>query len=255
VWAQDASGKDIYATPQEIRGQGLQQQSAPTPSALPPDLLTAFDRSTLKYTKDQRARAVESLNRMYAANPDDPAIKQTIIQLATEGENVETKKQIRGRAAMLNSLQQVGTVLDDLEKAGVQTGIYRGSMENMSRALGKSTDPRLVRLGTRLDALLVEYRRNTTGVQFSERESEAYARMFPTYRNDLPVNKALIQGLADEAASQDRSYWMGKLGPAGAALVGALPGEAQAAPADGAAVAPPAGVDTNRARSFYNNRQ
>lgn len=247
AWATDeATGDDVYATPGEIRTRGLSRPGSTTASVLPNDLQTALDRSTLRFPKDQRTRAVETLNRMWAANPDDPQIKQTIIQLATEGENVETKKQIRGRQAMLNSLRQVDGVLDELEKAGVQTGLYRGSWENLQRALGTSSDPRLVRLGTRLDALLVEYRRNTTGVQFSERESEAYARMFPTYKNAPPVNRALIKGLADEASSQDLSYWTQKLGPAGASLVGAIPGSDTAAPP------PPAGVDTNRARDRYN---
>ena len=56
-------------------------------------------------------------------------------------------------------------------------------------------------------------------------ESADYQRMFPNYRNDLPVNLSLIDGLERELRTYDSAYWTHKLGADGARLVGV--GQAQ----------------------------
>jgi hypothetical protein len=54
-------------------------------------------------------------------------------------------------------------------------------------------------------------------------EGREYERLAPGYRNTLPLNEALIDGLIASMGVRDREFWTRKLGAKGAALVGALP--------------------------------
>jgi hypothetical protein len=89
----------------------------------------------------------------------------------------------------------------------------------MARKLGTTTNPEYVRLANRLMGTLINYRRSATGAQFSEKESSQYELMFPNYRNNLPVNLALIDGLEREMRTYDSAFWKHKLGEGGAKLV------------------------------------
>lgn len=142
-----------------------------------------------------------------------------IRQTAIEGENVDLKNQIMNRQNMKASLKDVQAVLTDLQKANVPMNILTGTVEDVTRKLGATTDPRYVALGNRLKNTLINYRRAATGVAFSEKEQADYEAMFPNYRSLPSVNTALIDGMLGSMDVLDNAYWTHKLGPDGAKLV------------------------------------
>ena len=207
--------------------------------AMPATYRMALGRSILTIPAVRRPAILSLANQLWQAG-DEAQLKDVIKQVAIETENVDMKNQVRGRQATLASLADTRAILEQLKKEGVPTNFFTGTVEDLYRKLGTTQNPKYVELANRLQGTLINYRRSATGVQFGERESEQYQKMFPNYKNTLPVNLALIRGLEREMRTYDRTYWEGKLGKSGAELVGAMPSDttsaAPAAPAGGGAV-------------------
>jgi len=185
--------------------------------ALPPEWKNAANRASLSMPAQRRAEFDQTVAALAG---DKSELADYIRQAAIEGENVDVKNQIMGRQATMASLRDAASMLQEMKAKGVPTDYLTGNMEDVARRLGTSTNPEYVALGNRLMGTLINYRRAATGVQFSERESADYQRMFPNYRNTLPVNEALISGLLREMETYDRVYWEHKLGKNGARVVG-----------------------------------
>lgn len=177
-----------------------------------------LDRAVLTITPAKRGPILNLAHRL-ADEGNIEELKGVIKQAAIENENVDAKNQIRGRMATVAALEDARVVLAEMKKAGVPTNILTGTAEDIARRLGTSTDPRYVAFANQLEDALINYRRAATGVAFSERESAQYARMFPNYRQTLPVNEAAINGIIRAMETNDRTYWENKLGKEGAALV------------------------------------
>ena len=178
----------------------------------------AIDRSIMSIPAVRRGTVVQLANRLFAEGNLDE-LKSTIKQAAIEGENVDTKNQVRGREATMAALADTKLMLQELKAKGVPTNWFSGTAEDLARKLGTSTNPEYVRLSTRLMDTLITYRRAATGVQFSQKETEQYAQMFPNYKQTLPVNLATIDGMLRAIKTNDRVFWEQKLGKDGADLV------------------------------------
>ena len=180
--------------------------------SLPLDVRTALDRATMSVPAIRRGTVEDAVARSWAAG-DQAGAKDMIRQAAIESEPVDTRSQIMGRRNTLAAMKDVRLMLEEMQKAGVPTNWFKGNVEDLARKLGTTQDPKYVELSTRLMDSLVQYRRAATGVQFSVRESQDYQKMFPNYRNTLPVNLATMQGLERAVETNDRTYWEHKMGP------------------------------------------
>lgn len=217
-------GKPVFVRPDQAVGMApASTREQYTGSKMPPEYQNALDRAILNIASAKRAPILQMANR-YAEAGDTAGLGDVIRQAAIDTENVDTKNQILGRRATVASLADTRQTLEELKAKGVSTGILTGTVEDVVRKLGKTTDPELVALKNRLQGTLINYRRAATGVAFGEREAAQYKEMFPNYKNDLPVNIALINGLEREMNTYDAEYWTHKLGKEGAELVGVMPG-------------------------------
>ena len=181
------------------------------------------------------ARAAEA--RALAAdlwNPNDPSeFVGYVRQAAIETQPVAQRAQITGRLDAVAALRDIRAMLDELQRQGVSTNILRGTTEDVARRLGTSTNPALATIGARINMALFNYRLAVSGVQFSYKENEQYQALFPNYRNTLPLNRALLDGLEQAMQTNDREFWRRQLGPAGAKLVEQAVITPQAAPSSG----------------------
>lgn len=217
----DTARQNADTTRARYTGTGLD-------ATMPAPLLNALDRSILTITSTKRGPIVNLANRLWTEG-NEAELKGVIKQAAIEGENVDTKNQVLGRQATMAALSDARTVLQQMKRQGVPTNWLSGSAEDLARRLGTTTNPRYVELGNQLADALIAYRRAATGVSFGEREGADYARMFPNYRQTMPVNEAAITGLENAMKTHDRAYWTHKLGEAGASAVLGI----QAAPSNG----------------------
>lgn len=200
---------------------------------LTPAYRNALERVIGNIPANRRGPKVTHAERLLAEQ-NEPELKDFIRQTAIDTENVDTKNQVLGRMATIASLNDTLAILQELRAKGVPTNILAGTVEDVARKLGTSTNTEYVELANRLQGTLINYRRAATGVAFGEREGAAYEKMFPNYRNTLPVNEALISGLMREMTTYDRVYWDHKLGPDGAALILGAPPSAPPASAPSA---------------------
>ncbi len=180
----------------------------------------AMARATMTLPVNRRNQQIAIANQMIERG-DDEGLKQVIKQAAIEGEPVSARENIRGREATVTALRDVRRMLTEMEAAGLDTNLLVGGAEGLARTLGKSQDPRYVQFSTRLYDTLVQYRRQATGVQFSVKEEQNYAQMFPNLGNDLPVNHAALDGLERSMNGTLRNYWINKVGPEAAELLSA----------------------------------
>lgn len=187
---------------------------------VPSDYRGAFDRATASGSPARVASQQAILARLWEQG-NVPGAQEFIRQMAVENENVTTQNRVEGRREAIRQLDDLGVALDELELAGVDTGPVSGRLEDVARTVGNSTDPRLAALGNQMLVALQSYRLAVTGVQFGFNESQQYEGMFPNYRNELPVNKALLSGLRRAMNLNQQGFWVDKLGEEGAALVGA----------------------------------
>lgn len=217
-WATDSQGNDRLMTPDEIRTTGARRPGAMSDSSMPAPYRNALGRALLSVTAQRRTAATQLANRLWQEGNENE-LKGLIQQAAIEGENVDVKNQVLGRQATMASLQDTKNILNELKDKGVPTNWFTGSVEDLYRKLGKTSNPEYVALGNRLAGTLINYRRAATGVAFGEKEGAAYAKMFPNYKNELPVNIALIEGLEREMRTYDKVYWEHKLGTDGAEII------------------------------------
>jgi hypothetical protein len=218
-----------------IRGRGTAGAEA-----LQGDLGPLIGRAMGANFPANRRPAVIAQAKQYLDNNDREGLKQWIVQTAIETEGMGAREQITGRRQAARALSDIRTSLQELQKAGVDTNLLTGTIEDTAQKLGTSTDPRLARIGNRMKDSFINYRRSMTGVAFGQAEGAEYASMAPDFSKTLPLNEAKIAGLLDAMASRDAEFWERKLGKAGAQLVGVLPETGAATP--GAPTPPPTGA-------------
>lgn len=202
---------------------------------VPVERRTAIDRVTNSMPKERAASWRKTLSGL-AVDGNEEDLRSAMKQAAIESEPSTSRTQLQGREQMVGSLLDAKAILSDMKTRGVPTDILTGSVEDIARKLGTSTNPEYVRLGNRLASTLIAYRKAATGAQFSEKESSQYQKMFPNYSNEFPVNDALIQGLLDEAQTNNRIFWSNKVGSKAA---GWILGESAAAGNGPATTQPP----------------
>lgn len=185
---------------------------------LTPQYRNALERVIGNIPANRRGPKVAHAERLLNEQ-NETELKDFIRLNAIESEGMETRNQITGRQATIASLNDTTAILRELKAKGADTGWFTGTAEDLYRKMGKTTNPELVALRNRLAGTLINYRKAATGSGFGQQEGEAYEKMFPNYKNDLPVNEALINGLMREMRTYDGAYWEHKLGKDGAALI------------------------------------
>jgi hypothetical protein len=223
---QEVTGRDTpYKAPVQppfiIRAEGAITNAA---GELPREWRNAVTRAMPSNATPATRLARMNEAASYIDAGDMEGLKSRIRQLAIEGENVGTQAQVEGRADAMNAMKDAVGLIDQMQREGVATNIVTGTWEDILRKLGTTSHPKRVEFASRMQRALSAYTLAMSGVQFSEAEAARYNRLFPNYSNTMPVNKALTNALLTAMETEDRRFWNQKLGPDGAALVGATVG-------------------------------
>lgn len=94
-------------------------------------------------------------------------------------------------SAVLSGLK---TKIKEFETAGGDTGLLKGTAEQITRKLGQVKDPALAALAVGLQREFQFYRNTMTGAAFSPKESREYAAVNPKTTNNFDLNMAVIDG-------------------------------------------------------------
>jgi hypothetical protein len=163
-------------------------------------------------TTAQEAEYIEMMHALDRQGAGPNEYKELLYGAAMLGEDVTTKNQLRGRYATIRALQDTLGLLNDMVSAGIPPGFLRGSLEDLYRKVGRTTNTAYPMLRSRIGAMVIQYRRAATGVQFGIQEKKDYEELMPGYANNMDVNKGSIGGLIRSMNVQNRAFWEDAVG-------------------------------------------
>lgn len=138
-------------------------------------------------------------------------VRSLILNTALDTSDATTQQKYRGMINTIDGLSNLARLIQKAADDGVNTSLLTGSLEDVERKIGKTTDPRLVELKSYTNSLLFSYRNALSGAAFSFKEGEMYAELFPNYWNDTKVNQTLVSSLTSSLSSQVDTFFRQKL--------------------------------------------
>ena len=203
VEVQDANGAQL--NPKELLTGEMQQDE--TLKAYQ----DAFSNIELDLTDTDTKIARREFNKRLQ-NGDYEGAKQYMKSVIATGSGQTTKDKLIARASTADALATIKTNLADFVKAGGDTGILAGTQENIAKAIGKTTDPKLRALATSINYAIINYRSFVSGAAFTASESKAYEDLFPSIGNVPEVNNAVIDQLISSFDASTASYYKLRMG-------------------------------------------
>ncbi len=124
-------------------------------------------------------------------------VKSKLKRISRKTAGTEVSKQVMGKERTVEFLQEIQENLDVLERSGVDTNIFTGSIEGINKMIGRVNNPELRKVATKIATAIQTYRRGMSGVAFSVPESEEYKNMFPSISRTANFNRANIEALRE----------------------------------------------------------
>lgn len=131
----------------------------------------------------------------YIQQGDEKGTQDYLKRMAIKNSTVDQQNRVMGKERTVEFLNEIQGDITALEKMGIPTGFFRGNYENALAKIGQINNPEMRKVATKIATALMSYRRDMTGVQFTESESKEYKRIFPDTNKVGDFNKANIDAL------------------------------------------------------------
>lgn len=126
---------------------------------------------------------------------DVEGIKSYMKRMSVKNAPTTEAQNVNGMERTVELLTEIQGDLDGLERLGMPTGFWSGTVENMLSKVGQVKDPEKRRVATKIAVAVMNYRRAMTGVQFGMKEHIEYKAIFPNIDKVGDLNKANIDAL------------------------------------------------------------
>jgi len=143
-------------------------------------------------------------------NEDIERARDLLKRTAIQAVGTEEQKQIRGKDRTVEFLNEIKGDLEQLEAQGIDTGIFTGAHETVMNAIGRTKDPAVARVQTKIQLAIQGFRRAMSGVAFSVPESKEYQAIFPSLDKVEELNLAKLQAL-DEVFGGELDTFYGQM--------------------------------------------
>lgn len=161
---------------------------------LTPEFSSIVSRTAaLEGTVAGKEAIANDLNR-YLSNQDYVSAYNQIENTVANGLTGTTKTTFQDAKIDSEILKNLKTKIQEFENAGGDTGLLKGTAEQITRKLGEVKDPSLTSLAVGLQREFQKYRVGMTGAAFSPKESRDYASVNPKTTNKFDLNIAVIDG-------------------------------------------------------------
>lgn len=107
----------------------------------------------------------------------------------------EEKSQFNAKLRAIPAAESLKVKLQAYADAGGNTGLLKGTAEDIQAKLGNVKDEKLRALATELKIAFQTYRKDMSGAAFSTAESADYASVNPSSKNKLSLNMAILDGM------------------------------------------------------------
>ena len=161
--------------------------------------------------KHEREFIIEQHNALLNEGRIEDA-KNYLAHVAASTAGQTSFRQFEGRQAIINTLNDIESMLDSYIDAGGSIGRGTVAIENIASRFGRTTDPELVRMENRINAAVVAYTNAVAGAQFSEAEAERYQALFPSIGNKMSVNRPKIDALRSQVQVNQDQFLANRVG-------------------------------------------
>jgi len=148
----------------------------------------------------------------YAQKGNIEGAKSYLKKMAISDSTADQQKTVMGKERTVEFLGEIKDDLKTLEKAGYPTGFWSGNYENVLAKVGQVKNPEMRKIATKIATAMMTYRRDMTGVQFTEKEAKEYARIFPSIDKVGRFNSASIDGLRETFNGDLKMFYKQKMG-------------------------------------------
>jgi surface antigen len=190
-------------------GGGINQQLAQDP--VNTEYYSALGNAAIGFPENQRNELTARLNN-YLANGDYSSAKQLIFSTVIGNMGSGQQDDAIKRLQAVDSLTTVKQLLNDAVAKTGDTGLLRGTTQDIVNKLGKTGDPELVQIGTRITQALQIYRNAITGAAWGEQETGEYKKLFPSYKNENKLNQGIIDGMLQALNDNQKISFGAKIG-------------------------------------------
>ena len=148
----------------------------------------------------------------YIASGDYKAAYQQIGNSVSDSLTGSNKQKFDDARTDIQVMQGLANAIKSFQDAGGDTGLLKGSANDIETKLGKVTNPKLTELATQLNREFQAYRLSMTGAAFSPAESREYAKVNPTTGKSLDLNYSIIQGALNQLNNRVQGTIVSKAG-------------------------------------------
>ncbi len=146
-------------------------------------------------TDKSKAEAALTLQNAVASKDYKNAYQLGINKISDQLATAEEKAQFNAKQRAIPAAESLKEKLNAFALGGGDTGLLKGTAENIEAKLGKVKDPALRALATELKIAFQTYRKDMSGAAFSNAESADYESVNPTSKKDLNLNLAILDGM------------------------------------------------------------
>jgi hypothetical protein len=140
-------------------------------------------------------------------------VQYMLKKVARDTAGAEESNKIIGKERTVELLDEIEGDIKTLQDSGINTNIFSGTAEDVSRNIGLVREPELRKLATKIQAAVLNYRKAMTGVAFSAKESEDYVKMFPSIAKTGDLNVSIVKGLRDSFRGDVNHFYSQQMGP------------------------------------------
>lgn len=200
IYERMRSGQSIDKIEDELRYAKQSQEFEPYRNAAQSLLVDKSDFIAQK--------AMDSLDD-YVSKGDTAGAQNMLKRIARKSAGVEQEKAVMGTERTISLLDQIKDDLTRYQQGGGDTNIFTGTAEQVNKKIGRTLNPELAKIATKIQAAIQKYRLDMSGKAFSVPENIEYKSMFPSIKNTQGLNVANIDALLDVMRlDQDNFYAM-----------------------------------------------
>lgn len=160
-----------------------------------------------KFTKDQARMITSSIE-----SGEDPftVVKNRAKDILTGN----TANLLEKNEAARDAMYELDKAFKEYYASGGDSGIIKGTMEDVVNRLGEVRDPKLAGLGVQVSAALQKYRNAISGTAYSKQEGREIKKVFPGIEKGQILNDATIKARLKVFESDIDSTYRSVLGKA-----------------------------------------
>lgn len=134
----------------------------------------------------------------YLEAGDYPSAYNQIANTVEQSLTGETKNRFANSRVDYEVLTGFGKALDSYIDGGGDTGLLKGTAEQIERKLGSVSNPKLAALAVQLQREFQTYRNTMTGAAFTPKESREYESVNPSSKKSLNLNQVVVEGALNQ---------------------------------------------------------